>query len=82
MDIAVGMVMTSFTIYNGLSEDVQEINAYRKTLNKKTTAFRQTMKMIRAKLDDLERSESGEESATTIVNALTTILNYSADIRV
>lgn len=78
MDIAVGMVMTSFTIYNGLSEDVQEINAYKKALSKKTTAFRQTMKMIRAKLDDLERSESGGEPATTIVNALTTILNYSA----
>lgn len=78
MDIAVGMVMTSFTIYNGLSEDVQEINAYRKTLSKKTTAFRQTMKMIRAKLDDMERSEAGGETGTTIVNALSTILAYSA----
>ena len=78
MDIAVGMVMTSFTIYNGLSEDVQEINAYRRTLNKKTTAFRQTMKMIRAKLDDMERSEAGGETGTTIVNALSTILAYSA----
>ncbi len=78
MDIAVGMVMTSFTIYNGLSEDVQELNVYRKTLAKKTTAFRQTMKMIRAKLDDLERSEAGGESTTTVVNALTTILAYSA----
>ena len=77
MDIAVGMVMTSFTVYNGISEDVQEINAYRKTLAKKTTAFRQTMKMIRAKLDDLERSAEGGESVTTIVNALTTILSYS-----
>ena len=78
MDIAVGMVMTSFNIYNGISEDVQEINVYRKNLKKKTTAFQQTMKMIRAKLGDIERAESGEEGASpTIVNALTTILAYS-----
>ncbi len=77
MEIAVGMVMTSFVIYNGISEDVQEINAYRKTLKKKTTAFQQTMKMIRAKLGDLERAEDGGESVVTVVNALTTILAYS-----
>ncbi len=76
LDIAVGMVMTSFTIYNVISDVVQLINEYRKILRKKTLAFTQAMKMLRIKLNEMEK-ESGGEDNTVITGALDTILAYA-----
>jgi hypothetical protein len=78
VDIAVGMVMSTFSIYKTISEEVVLLNEYRKTLKKKTAEFAATMKMIKARLSDQERAESGEgDGSATIVNALSTILAYS-----
>ena len=78
VDIATGMVMSTFNIYNTISEEVVVLNEYRRTLKKKTANFASTMKMIRAKLSDQERAASGDGEATvTVVNALATILAYS-----
>ncbi len=77
-EIATGMVMTTYFIYDTISTEVQALTVYRKTLKKKTSNFTSTMKMIRARLNDMERAEAGEgEGIVTIVNALSTILAYS-----
>ncbi len=77
-EIATGMVMTTYLIYDTISTEVQALTVYRKTLKKKTSNFTSTMKMIRARLNDMERAEAGEgEGTVTIVNALSTILAYS-----
>ena len=77
-EIAAGMVMTTYFIYDTISTAVQALTVYRKTLKKKTSNFTSTMKMIRARLNDMERAEAGEgEGNVTIVNALSTILAYS-----
>lgn len=78
IDIAVGTVMTMVTLYNILSEEAYRITEYRKHLTKKTAAFSSAMKMINAKLGDMERAEQeGGEGSVTVVNALSTILAYS-----
>lgn len=77
IDVATGMVMTTLTIYNLLSKESQALIAYRKALAQKAAAFNSTMKVIRAKLNDLERQEAGGEATVTVVNALDTILLYS-----
>ncbi len=78
VELAVGMVMTTFTIYNAISDEVQLLSTYRKILKKKTANFASEMKMINARLSDMERAEKGEgEGIVTIVNALNTILSYS-----
>ncbi len=78
VEIAVGMVMTMFTIYSTISKEVQGINDYRKALTKKAANFSANMKMINARLGDMERASAGDGTATvTVVNALSTILAYS-----
>ena len=78
VEIAAGMVMTTFQIYDTISSEVQALAGYRKVLKKRAAAFNTQMKMIRARLADMERAESGEGDGTvTIVNALNTILAYS-----
>ena len=80
IDIAVGMIMTTFTIYNIISDEVVLLNEYRRTLKKRAASFISTMKYIRAKLQDQENAANGGESegvVTIIVNALATILSYS-----
>ena len=76
IELATGMIMTTYTMYKTISDQVQLLNEYRKVLKKKTSSFASTMKVIKAKIADMERSEGGEESVT-IVNALNTILVYS-----
>ncbi|MCR5669403.1 MAG: hypothetical protein K6G10_00185 [Butyrivibrio sp.] len=78
VDIAVGIVMSTFSIFKKVSDETRLLDVYRRTLKKKTSAFAATMRMIGAKLTDIERAESGEgEAVVTIVNALSTILAYS-----
>ncbi len=76
IDIAVGMVMTSFTVYNTISDVVQLINEYKRILRRRTARFTRAMKMLRIRLKDMEKGlEEGEGG--TIVNALETILAYA-----
>ena len=78
IEIATGMIMTTYTIYKTISDQVLLLNEYRKVLKKKTSSFASTMKVIKAKLADMERAETeGSEGSVTIVNALNTILVYS-----
>ncbi|WP_026651102.1 hypothetical protein [Butyrivibrio proteoclasticus] len=77
IDIAVGMVMTTYTIYNIISEQSQLLAEYRKALTSQCASFNSTMKVIKAKIHDQERMEEGGEAVVTVVNALDTILLYS-----
>ncbi len=78
VEIAIGMIMSTFNIYNTISEEVLLLNEYRKTLKKKTTAFNTTMTAIKTKLAELEKAENGEgDGEVRVVNALATILSYS-----
>ncbi len=78
VNIAIGMVMSTYNIYKTISDEAILLNEYRKNLKKQTAAFASTMKLIRMKLGELERVEAGEcEGEITIVNALSTILAYS-----
>ena len=74
IDITVGMVMTTYLIYKTISEASIRLSEYRKNLTKTAANFISAMKVINAKLTDMEK---GEGSDVTIVNALSTILNYS-----
>ena len=76
IEIATGVVMSSYTIFHKISEESKHLIQYRNTLKKTATAFANTMKAINAKLNDLENN-NGDGSAVTIVNALNTILEYS-----
>ncbi|SFP89165.1 hypothetical protein SAMN04487928_1115 [Butyrivibrio proteoclasticus] len=78
IEFATGMIMTTYTIYKTISDQVLLLNEYRKVLKKKTSSFTSTIKAIKLKLADMERSENeGTEGSVTIVNALNTILVYS-----
>ncbi|MBQ3797567.1 MAG: Crp/Fnr family transcriptional regulator [Butyrivibrio sp.] len=77
MDICVGLVMTGFSLMYNISEASQLLAEYRKALKKKASNFCATMRVIKTKLGDIERSEENGESVVTIVNALSTILLYS-----
>ena len=77
MDVAVGTVMTAYSIISHISEASQLLSEYRKTLKKKTSNFAATMRVIRGKLSDIEKSQESGETIVTIVNALSTILLYS-----
>ncbi len=77
MDICIGIVMTGFSLMHKISEASQLLSEYRKALKKKATSFSATMRVIKTKLGDMEKSEENGESIVTIVNALSTILLYS-----
>ncbi|MBR4668071.1 MAG: hypothetical protein IKO76_04865 [Butyrivibrio sp.] len=77
MDIDVGAVMTAYSIISNVSKASQLLSEYRRILKKATSNFATTMRVIRAKLGDIEKSEETGESVVTIVNALSTILLYS-----
>ena len=78
VEIAIGMIMSTFNIYNTISDEVVLLNEYRKTLKKRTTAFNTTMTAIKTKLAELEKAENGEgDGGVRVVNALATILSYS-----
>lgn len=77
MDICVGMIMSGYTYIHQISSASQLLMEYRKALKQKTSGFTTTMKVIYARLNDLENSEAGGESVVTVVNALSTILLYS-----
>ena len=78
VDISAGIVMSTYNISDIISTEVQGLTGYRRVLRKRTSVFNSHMKMIRAKLSDMERAESGESDGTvTIVNALQTILAYA-----
>ena len=78
VEIAIGMIMSTFNIYNTISEEVLLLNEYRKTLKKRTTAFNTTMTAIKTKLAELEKAEKGEgDGSVRVVNALATILSYA-----
>ena len=77
IDIAAGIVMSTFYIYENISKENQLLGEYRKALKKKTANFTANMKMISAKLSDLEKNADGGTSVVTVVNALSTILAYS-----
>jgi hypothetical protein len=78
VEIAIGMIMSTFNIYNTISDEVVLLNEYRKTLKKRTTAFNTTMTAIKTKLAELEKAENGEgDGEVRVVNALATILSYS-----
>ena len=77
MDICVGMIMSGYNYVNYISNASQLLIEYRKALRQKTAGFATTMKVINAKLNDLEQSQATGESVVTIVNALSTILLYS-----
>ncbi|MBO6242393.1 MAG: hypothetical protein J6O61_16440 [Butyrivibrio sp.] len=76
IELATGMIMTTVTMYKTISDQVLLLNEYRKVLKKKTSSFASTMKVIKAKIADMERNEGGDGNVT-IVNALNTILVYS-----
>ncbi len=76
LDICVGMVMFSYTVYNNISDVVQLINEYRRILSRRTLRFTRTMKALRIKLKDIEK-QSDEEGTSSIVDALATILSYA-----
>ncbi len=77
VDIAAGMVMTTFYIYNAISKEEIALAEYRRVLKKRTAKFATHMKMLRSRLSDQERGDTGDTSAPTIVNAMSTILAYS-----
>ena len=77
MDIAIGVVMASFKVMQKISEASQLLSEYRKALKKKASAFTTTIRVIKAKLEDIEKSQLNGESYVTIVDALSTILHYS-----
>ena len=78
VEIAIGMIMSTFNIYNTISEEVVLLNEYRKTLKKRTVAFNTTFSAIKTKLAELEKGENGEgDTGARVVNALDTILSYS-----
>ncbi len=77
IDIAAGMVMSTYNIYQKISEESELLSEYRNTLKKKTASFASNMKVIRAKLNDLENADENGNAPVTIVNALNTILLYS-----
>ena len=77
LDIAIGIIMMNYTVFSKISNASQLLIEYRKVLKTKASAFISTMKVIRAKLNDIEKSEENGESVVTIVNALNTILLYS-----
>ena len=74
LDIATGMVMTTYEIYQNISKESQALTVYRKALKQKTKEFQATMQMINAKLSNLD---SGIIGGIAIVNALNTIINYA-----
>ena len=74
LDIATGMVMTTYEIYQNVSKESQALTVYRKALKQKTKEFQATMQMINAKLSNLD---SGIIGGIAIVNALNTIINYA-----
>ena len=78
IEIATGVVMCTYEIYTKISRESQLLIEYRNTLKKKTAAFATTMKAIRAKLNDLENNNGSGEGIITVVNALSTILQYAA----
>lgn len=77
LDIAIGIIMMNYTVFSKISNASQLLIEYRKVLKTKASAFISTMKVIRAKLNDIEKSEESGESVVTVVNALNTILLYS-----
>jgi hypothetical protein len=77
LDIATGVVMCTYNIYTNISKESQLLAEYRNTMKKKAAAFATTMKAIRAKLNDLENNNGLGEGSVTVVNALSTILQYS-----
>jgi hypothetical protein len=77
MEIDVGMIMTAVTAFNAISDAVQLIMEYRKILKKKTTAFEQTVQMMRIKLNEIENPGEDGKGQVVIENALSTILAYS-----
>ncbi len=77
LDIAIGIIMMNYTVFSKISNASQLLIEYRKVLKTKASAFISTMKVIRAKLNDIEKSEENGESVVTVVNALNTILLYS-----
>ena len=77
LDIAIGMVMSTYEIYQRVSLESQALGVYRKNLKLKTKEFQANMQMIRAKLNDLDSGKTDGLASVTIVNALNTILLYS-----
>ena len=77
IEIATGVVMCTYEIYTKISRESQLLIEYRNTLKKKTAAFATTMKAIRAKLNNLENNNGTGEGSVTVVNALSTILQYA-----
>lgn len=77
LDIATGVVMCTYNIYTNISKESQLLAEYRNTMKKKAAAFATTMKAIRAKLNDMENNNGLGEGSVTVVNALSTILQYS-----
>ena len=77
MDVAVGIVMSAYSIISSISNASIELAEYRKNLKKTTSNFAATMKVINSKSSDIEKSLESGESVVTIVNALSTILLYS-----
>ncbi len=77
MDICVGIVMNGYFAMHEISEGSQQLTEYRKALKQKAANFIATMKVIKAKLGDIEKSEASGESVVTVVNALSTILLYA-----
>ncbi|WP_029232650.1 Crp/Fnr family transcriptional regulator [Butyrivibrio sp. VCB2006] len=77
IEIATGVVMQTYTIYTRISQESQLLVEYRNTLKKKAAAFANTMKAIKAKLNDIENNGGDGEGTVTVVNALNTILQYA-----
>lgn len=75
IDIATGMVMTTYDIYRRISKESQQLGEYRKALRQKTKEFSANMQMINTKLNNLDSGIAGEGIA--IVNALNTIISYA-----
>jgi hypothetical protein len=76
IDIAVGMVMTTYNIYQDISNASIQLTQYRKNLKQTASAFIAHMKVIHSKLNEMENSGDNSQQAT-VVNALNTILVYS-----
>ncbi len=76
IDIAVGMVMTTYSLYQNISNASVKLSEYRKQLKKTSASFVSTMKAIYGKLNGMENSDDSGP-AVPIVNALSTILVYS-----
>ena len=77
LDIAIGMVMTTYEIYQRVSSESQFLGEYRKAFKLRTKEFQANMTAIRAKANDMDNGLSGGEATVTIVNALNTIRMYS-----